>query len=399
MARKSNDSELRELWQGAAAAGDDGMRRLVERVVQQVLEAEMTAFVGADSYERTGERRGYRNGYKPRTLKTRVGELELMVPKDRDGQFQSELFERYGRSEKALVLAITQMYVEGVSTRKVRDITEALCGLEISKSQVSALAGKLDSEVEGWRGRPIEKKYPYLTIDARYEKIRRGGQVISQGVLLAVGVSTEGYREVLGVWLADSESEASWGEVFSDLSRRGLRGVQYVVSDDHRGMVRAIERHFQGVVWQRCQVHFVRNLLNHTGARDKAAVLAQVKTVTEAPTLTAARKAVGEAAEALGRRMPKAAELLDHCAEEILAVYQLPERHRKRMRSTNLLERVNQEIKRRTRVIRIFPNEQACVRLVSTLMIELNQEWMERIYLNMEDCPELVGATPAASAA
>ncbi len=399
MARKSNDSELREVWQGAAAAGDDGMRRLVERVVQQVLEAEMTAFVGADSYERTGERRGYRNGYKPRTLKTRVGELELMVPKDRDGQFQSELFERYGRSEKALVLAITQMYVEGVSTRKVRDITEALCGLEISKSQVSALAQKLDTEVEGWRERPIEKRYPYLMIDARYERIRRGGQVVSQGVLLAVGVSTEGYREVLGVWIADSESEASWGKVFSDLSRRGLRGVAYVVSDDHGGMVRAINRHFQGVLWQRCQVHFLRNLLNHTAARDKAAMLAQLKTVTEAPTLAAARKAVGEAAEALGPRTPKVAVLLENSAEEILAVYQLPERHRKRMRSTNMLERVNQEIKRRTRVIRIFPNEQACLRLVSTLMIELNQDWMERIYLSMEEYPEGAGLEPAQSAA
>lgn len=385
MARKSNDSELREVWQGAVAAGDDGMRRMVERVVQQVLEAEMTAFVGADSYERTGERRGYRNGYKPRTLKTRVGELELMVPKDRDGQFHTELFERYQRSEKALVLAITQMYVEGVSTRKVRDITEALCGLEISKSQVSALAQKLDGEVEQWRERPLEKSYPYVMIDARYEKVRRGGEVISQGVLLAVGVSAEGYREVLGVWVADSESEASWGEVFSDLSRRGLRDVRYVVSDDHQGMQRAIARHFQGVVWQRCQVHFVRNILNHTAARDKAMVLAQLKTITEAPTLTAARKALGEAVDALGRRNPRAAALLDQHGEEILAVYQLPDGQRKRMRSTNMLERVNQEIKRRTRVIRIFPNEQACVRLIGTLMMELNQEWMERLYLRMEE--------------
>ncbi len=385
MARKSNDSEVREAWQEAAAAGDDGMRRMVERVVQQVLEAEMTSFLAADSYERTGERRGYRNGYKPRTLKTRVGELELMVPKDRDGQFQSELFERYQRSEKALVLAITQMYVEGVSTRKVRDITEMLCGLEISKSQVSALAQKLDSEVEQWRERPIDKAFPYLMIDARYEKVRRGGEVIGQGVLLAVGVSQDGYREVLGVWVADSESEASWGEVFSALSRRGLRGVRYVVSDDHQGMLRAIERHFQGVAWQRCQVHFVRNILNHTAAREKAAVLAQVKTITEAPTLVAARKALGEAVETLGRRSPRVAALLDRHGEEILAAYQLPEAHRKRMRSTNMLERVNQEIKRRTRVIRIFPNEQACVRLVSTLMMELNQDWMERLYLRMEE--------------
>lgn len=399
MARKSNDSELRGVWQEAAAAGEDGMRRMVERVVQQVLEAEMTAFVGADSYEWTGERRGYRNGYKPRTLKTRVGELELMVPKDRDGQFQTELFECYQRSEKALVLAITQMYVEGVSTRKVRDITEALCGLEISKSQVSTLAVKLDDEIRQWRERSIEKTYPYLMIDARYEKVRRGGEVLSQGVLIVVGVSTEGLREVLGVWVADSESEASWSEVFSDLSRRGLRGVRYLVSDDHQGMRRAIDRHFQGVLWQRCQVHFVRNILNHTAARDKAMVLGTLRTITEAPTLLAARKALSEAIEALGRRAPKLAALLDSCAEEIRSVYQLPERHRKRMRSTNMLERVNQEIKRRTRVIRIFPNEQACVRLVSTLMIELNQEWMERIYLSMEENPETAAAEAAKSAA
>jgi putative transposase len=399
MARKSNDSELRDAWQQGAAAGDDGMRALVQRVVQQVLEAEMTSFLGAENYERTSERRGYRNGYKSRLLKTRVGELELLVPKDRDGQFQTELFERYQRSEKALVLAIMQMYVEGVSTRKVRDITEALCGLEIGKSQVSALAQKLDEEIRQWRERPIENSYPYLMIDARYEKVRRGGEVISQGVLIVVGISGEGMREVLGVWVADSESEASWGEVFSDLSRRGLRGVRYVVSDDHQGMRKAIDRHFQGVLWQRCQVHFVRNILNHTAAREKAFVLGLLKSITEAPTLIAARKALAEAVDSLGRRVPKAAALLDTCGEEILAVYQLPEAHRKRMRSTNMLERVNQEIKRRTRVIRIFPNEQACVRLVSTLMMELNQEWMERIYLNMEVSTDSAAAEPGKAAA
>ncbi len=393
MARKSKDSELRAVWQEAAASGDDGMRALVERVVQQVLEAEMASFLGAESYERTSERRGHRNGYKPRLLKTRVGELELLVPKDRDGQFQTELFERYQRSEKALLLAIMQMYVEGVSTRKVRDITEALCGLEIGKSQVSSLAMKLDEEIRQWRERPLEKSYPYLMIDARYEKVRRGGEVISQGVLIVVGISTEGYREVLGVWVADSESEASWGEVFSELSRRGLRGVRYLVSDDHQGMRKAIDRHFQGVLWQRCQVHFVRNVLNHTAARDKALVLAALKSITEASTLVAARKALAEAIEMLGRRAPKAAALLDEHGEEILAVYQLPERHRKRMRSTNMLERLNQEIKRRTRVIRIFPNEQSCLRLVCTLMIELNQEWMDRIYFTMQDSEETAAET------
>lgn len=399
MARKSKDSELRAVWQEAASAGDDGMRALVERVVQQVLEAEMSSYLQADSYERTGERRGYRNGYKPRLLKTRVGELELLVPKDREGQFQTELFERCQRSEKALLLAIMQMYVEGVSTRKVRDITEALCGLEIGKSQVSSLAMKLDEEIRQWRERPLEKSYPYLMIDARYEKVRRGGEVIGQGVLIVVGISAEGLREVLGVWIADSESEAIWGEVFSELSRRGLRGVRYLVSDDHQGMRKAIERHFQGVLWQRCQAHFVRNVLNHTAARDKALVLGALKSITGAPTLLAARKALEEAIDALPRRAPKAAALLDDHGEEILAVYQLPERHRKRMRSTNMLERLNQEIKRRTRVIRIFPNEQACLRLVSTLMIELNQEWMERVYFSMEEAGETAAAEAAKNAA
>lgn len=193
--------------------------------------------------------------------------------------------------------------------------------------------------------------------------------------------------------MADSESEASWGEVFSELSRRGLRGVRYLVSDDHQGMRKAIDRHFQGLLWQRCQVHFVRNVLNHTAARDKALVLAALKSITEASTLVAARKALAEAIEMLGRRAPKAAALLDEHGEEILAVYQLPERHRKRMRSTNMLERLNQEIKRRTRVIRIFPNEQSCLRLVCTLMIELNQEWMDRIYFTMQDSEETAAET------
>ena len=258
---------------------------------------------------------------------------------------------------------------------------------------------KLDEEVRQWRERALEKTYPYLMIDARYEKVRRGGKVISQGVLMVVGISAEGLREVPGAWVADAESAVNWGEVLSHLSRRGLRGVRYVVSDDHQGMRRAIDRHFQGVLWQRCQVHFVRNILNHTAAREKALVLGALRAMTEAPTLLGGRKTMSEGVEALGRRVPKAASLLDSYGEEILAVYQLAEQHRKRMRSTNMLERVNQEIKRRTRVIRIFPNEQACVRLVSTLMIELNQDWMERIYLSMEENTETAASEAAKSAA
>jgi putative transposase len=303
MARKGEGIGIVEGWQGGLG-GEDFLRGLVERVVQQVLEAEMTSFLGAGTYERNGERRGWRNGYKPRTLKTRVGGLELMVPKDRDGEFQTELFERYQRSEKALVLAILQMYVEGVSTRKVSAITEALCGLEVSKSQVSALTAKLDAEIAEWRSRPLTEEYPYLIFDARYEKVRRGGAVVSQGVLVVVGIDERGYREVLGCWVAESESEASWGAVFAELKQRGLSGVRYVVSDDHAGMVKAIGRHFQGAVWQRCQVHFVRNALSLCGVQQRPLVLRLMKTITESATREAAKAARSQRRLSSSRRRP-----------------------------------------------------------------------------------------------
>jgi transposase-like protein len=386
MARKGQGIEILTGWQGGIG-GEDFVRQLVERTVQQVLEAEMTSFLGAETYERNGERRGWRNGFKPRTLKTRVGELELMVPKDRDGQFQTELFERYQRSEKAFVAALLQMYVEGVSTRKVTEITEALCGLEVSKSQVSALTAKLDAEIGEWRTRPLSEAYPYLIFDARYEKVRRGGSVVSQGVLVAIGISKSGYREVLGCWVAESESEASWSAVFSELKKRGLSGVSYVVSDDHQGMVKAIERHFQGAVWQRCQVHFVRNALSLCGQQQRPQVLRLMKAVTEAATREAAQAALGVAVAELEKKAPKVARLLEESGEEILGVYALPDAHRKRMRTTNMLERQNQELKRRTRVVRVFPHEQSCLRLIAALLMETNQEWMGRMYLRMEEQP------------
>jgi len=392
LARK-DDKDLLAVWQGAQEEGDDGLRRLVERVVQQVLEAEIGQFLRAAPYERTAERRGYRNGYKPRLLKTRVGTLELVVPKDREGQFQTELFERYQRSEKALLLAIVQMYVEGVSTRKVRQITEALCGLEISKSQVSSLGKNLDEEIQAWNRRRLTQAYPYLVIDARYEKIRRRGEVITQGVLLVVGISQEGYREVLGVWLADSENETSWAEVFVELKERGLAGVRFVVSDDHRGLVKAIARYFQEVVWQRCQVHFVRNVLHAVSLKDRREVLELLKEITLARSPVRARQALEAAAHLLRAKYPRVAKLLEEQGEEILAVYQLPPAHRKRLRSTNLLERFSQEIKRRTRVVRIFPDEAACLRLVCALAMEANAEWMERLYLKMGETSVVEGVT------
>ena len=397
MARKRQGIGIVEGWQGLGE--EDFLRGLVERVVQQVLDAEMTSFLGAGAYERNAERRGWRNGFKPRVLKTRVGKLELLVPKDREGQFQTELFERYQRSEKALVLSMLEMYISGVSTRKVSAITETLCGLEVSRSQVSALAEKLDLELSAWRSRGLEKAYPYLVIDARYERVRRAGAVVSQGVLVVVGISQEGYREVLGAWMADSETETSWGQVFAELKQRGLRGVRYVVSDDHQGLVRAVRRHFQGAMWQRCQVHFLRNALSLCAARDKALVVGLLKNVTEAETREAALAAIGQVAAELEKRAPKVARLLEEHGEEILAVYALPASHRKKMRTTNLLERQNQELKRRTRVVRVFPHEQSCLRLVTALLMETNQEWMEQLYLDIGEGRTAVSQQAMASAA
>jgi len=383
MTHRKQDIELIEILQASCADGDDPLRALLTHTIQRVLEEEIAAFLKAGTYERTDKRKGYRNGYKPRTLKTRVGRIELMVPKDREGRFQTELFEKYQRNEKALTLAIMEMYVQGVSTRKVKKITEELCGLDISRSQVSNLAKGLDEEIAIWRARPLKKNYLYLVVDARYEDIRSGLHVTSQGVLLVVGISDDGYRELLGVWNADSENEQSWSQVFRELKKRGLKGIEYIVSDDHSGLVKAAKCQFQGVVWQRCQTHFIRNVLSLVSKKDRKKIASYLKEITGSSNLESARKRIRETVNVLETSYPKVAEFLDTYGEEILGVYALPDTHRKRMRSTNMLERYNQEIKRRTRVVRIFPNEQSCIRLVSALAIETNEEWMERRYLDM----------------
>lgn len=390
------DSTLVKVIQASSGNGNDPILALLRHTIQEVLEEELTGFLNAEPYIRTEGRRGYRNGYKPRILKTRVGRLDLMVPKDREGRFQTELFEKYQRSEKALLLAIAEMYVQGVSTRKVKKITEELCGLEISKSQVSALAKGLDSEIDRWRQRPLVKRYPYLVVDALYEKVRHAGSVVSRGVLTVTGIDDEGYREVLGIWCADTESESSWSMVFRELKERGLADVAYIVSDNHRGLVEAIHRHFQGVVWQRCQVHFIRNVLGMVQKRDRAKVLALLREITGASCLESAQNRLRETVDALAETHPKVAEMLDLHGEEMLAVYALPEHHLKRMRTTNMVERLNEEFRRRTRVIRVFPNEAACIRMIAVLALETNEEWMERKYLQMNAVEMTVYGTPVA---
>ncbi len=366
------------------------LREIVERVVQQLLEAEMTEHIGAAPYERSVTRSGHRNGYKPRTLRTRVGTLNLLVPQDREGTFSTRLFSRYQRNEKALVLALMEMYVEGVSTRKVKEVTEELCGSTFSKSLVSSLAGSLDSELQAWRNRRLEADaYPYLFVDARYEKVRVDGRVVSQGVLLVSGVRDDGFREILAVEVADTESEATYQELFRSLKSRGLSGVELVVSDDHKGLKAAIDRHFQGTSWQRCQVHYARNLLGMVGHARRKELAEGLRGVFAAPSAQVALRLACELAAHWRQSHPRVAEHLEEHIEECLSCLAFPESHRRRIRTTNSLERLNQEIKRRSRVVRIFPNRASCLRLVSALAIEQSEEWLTgRRYLDMQELEE-----------
>ena len=367
------------------------LREVVERVLQEILEAEMTDHVGAAPYERTQRRTGQRNGYKPRSLRTRVGTLNLLVPQDREGTFSTRLFSRYQRNEKALVLALMEMYVEGVSTRKVKEVTEELCGTSFSKSLISSLAGSLDSELEAWRSRRLEAtSYPYLFVDARYEKVRVDGRVVSQGVLLVSGVRDDGLREILAVEVVDTESEATYQEMFRSLKGRGLSGVELVVSDDHGGLKAAIARHFQGAAYQMCQVHYARNLLGMVGHARRKELSEGLRGVFAATSREVALHLASELAARWRPSHPRVAEHLEEHIEECLTCLTFPESHRRRIRTTNGLERLNQEIKRRTRVVRIFPNREACLRLVSALAVEQSEEWLTgRRYLEMEELREL----------
>jgi putative transposase len=367
------------------------LKEIVERVLQELFEAEMTEHIGAAPYERTHKRTGQRNGYKPRALRTRVGTLNLLVPQDREGTFSTRLFARYQRNEKALVLALMEMYVEGVSTRKVKDITEELCGTSFSKSLISQLAGSLDSELEAWRTRALKAaSYPYLFVDARYEKVRVDRRVVSQGVLIVSGVRDDGMREILTVEVADTESEATYHDLFRSLKSRGLKGVELVVSDDHEGLKAAVSRNFQGASHQRCQVHYMRNLLGMVGHAKRKELASDLRAIFAASERD---QAIGIATSVAkkwrGKGIEKVADHLEEHIEECLSCLAFPESHRRRIRTTNGLERLNQEIKRRSRVVRIFPNRESCLRLVTALAVEQSEEWITgRRYLDMQELKE-----------
>lgn len=365
----------------------DWLPELVEWLVQELLELEFSEFLGAEPYERNEDRQGYRNGYRQRELFTRIGRLTLRVPRDREGKFSTRLFERYQRSEKALVLALQESYLQGVSTRKVKKITEKLCGVEFSKDQVSRMARELDETLEGWRTRPLEKNYPYLVVDASYEYVREDGHVASEGVLTVKGIDHKGYREILSVLVAPTEEEATWSAVFSDLVDRGLdpREVTYVVSDEHKGLKKALRRYFPKAIWQRCQTHYQRNAGSKVTKRARQEVHRRLRDILDAPDLELAQSSASRMILDYQNRFPDLASWLEETIHETLAIFLLPREHRKRLRTTNGLERYHQEVNRRTDVVRIFPNRASCLRLVSALAMEQSEDWLTgHRYLSMD---------------
>lgn len=374
MTRKQNTQLFTEV-QSVLSDDPNFLRDLLSQCLQRLLEEEFKAAIGAEKYERSDERSGYRNGSYSRTLKTRVGKIELQVCRDREGVFQTELFRRYQRSEKALVGTMVEMYLKGISTRKVTKVVEELCGTSISKSQISELTKDLDETLTAWRNRTLEKPFPYLMVDARYEKIRTHPGVVSKAVMIVIGICDEGFRHVLAVETGNSENEVGWGEVFANLKKRGLHGLRYVVSDQHRGLVNALSRHFQGVHWQRCQVHFMRNFMKKLNWKEMEPHLTALKDIFAASSYEEARRRTTQFVETLEATHPEVAEWLDENIEFCLSVYQLPESHRRRMKSTNMIERLNKELKRRSRVIGIFPNDAACLRVLGSICLETSEEW------------------------
>ena len=345
----------------------------------------MTTVLGAAKGERSPVRLGYRSGSYERALVTRVGRIELRVPQDRDGRFSTALFERYQRSEKALVSALTEMYVQGVSTRKVKKITEELCGYRFSASTISNIVKRLDDQLQAFARRRLEEPFPYLILDARYEKVRQNGVIVPQAVLIALGIDWEGRRQVLAVELANRESHSSWKDFLWALKERGLCGVEFVVSDDHAGLKKAITGVVTEAAWQRCYVHFLRNALDHMPRKRDDDCLQELRWLYDRRDIGEARRDLAAWLQRWQGKYAKLTDWVEDNIEETFAFYRLPRQHHKHLKSTNMLERYNQEIKRRTHIVRVFPNTESCLRLIRALAVETHEDWLEaNRYINMK---------------
>jgi len=370
------------LLEQLATEGFDFLPELIRIVINTAMHAERQKHLGAGPYQRSSQRQGHANGYKPKTVATRLGKITLAVPQVREGDFYPQALEKGQRSERTLTLTLAEMYVQGVSTRKVAAITEQLCGCEISSSQVSRAAAQMDPVLEAWRTRPLSI-CPYLYLDARYEKVRQDGQIRDAVVLIAIGVGTDGKRRILGVSVSLSEQEVHWRAFLQSLVARGLHGVQLIISDAHSGLKAARKAVFGGVPWQRCQFHLQQNASAFVPRRElKAEVAADIRTIFNAPNRTEADATLAKTVQKYAQTASRLATWLENNIPEGLTVFAFPAPHRRLLRTTNGLERVNKEVRRRTRVVGIFPNEAACLRLVSAILMEISDEWeADRAYL------------------
>ena len=383
---KQQDKLIEDVLEVLTSNGSEGIRPVLESLLNEAMKAERSEFLKAAPYERTSERIGHANGFKDKTILTRVGPARLKVPQVRGLNFYPQSLERGSRSERALKLAIAEMYVMGVSTRKVTEITEALCGTEVSSSQVSRISKILDEELEKFRNRPLGE-YPYVILDARYEKVRYEGMVRDLAVLIAVGINTQGKPEVIGVSVSISEAEVHWKKFLNSLSERGLSGVLLITSDDHTGLRTARTAVFPSIPWQRCQFHLAQNAQSYAPHRSMKEEIGQAmrdifncRSLSEAQAMK--RKVISEFEE----RASDFTEWLSDNVDEGFTAFSFPRSHQRKIRTSNWLERANKEIKRRTRVATLFPNVASCLRLVTAILTEMNEEWLAgNIYVNMND--------------
>ena len=384
MTHKSDCTLPTEILEQIAEQGLDVLPELIRIILNTAMQAERQQYLGVQPYERSSTRRDHANGYKPKTMATRVGEIIFDVPQVRKGDFYPSALEKGIRSERALKLALAEMYVQGVSTRKVAAITERLCGIEVSSTQVSQAAASLDEQLQEWRERPLGR-CPYLFLDAHYEKVRQSGQVSDAAVLKAIAVNSEGKREILGVSVSLSEHEVHWRAFLTDLVSRGLTGVQLITSDAHAGLTAARKAVFGGVPWQRCQFHLQQNAQAYVPRiRMRKQVVEDIKSVFNAPNLAEAERLLSQLVDRYSNSAPKLAAWAEENIPEGLTVFRFPSQHRRRIRTANGVERLNKEIRRRSRVATLFPNEASCLRLVTAVVMEISEEWQtNRIYLRL----------------
>lgn len=364
-----------DLTEELLASGLDGLPELMRIIINSAMQSEREKYLRAEEYERTDQRQGYANGYKPKTVKTRLGEITFSIPQVRESGFYPSALEKGLRSERALTLSLAEMYVQGISTRKVKAITEKLCGVSVSAMQVSRAAAQLDAVLQEWRERPLGE-IKYLFLDARYEKVREAGQLRDAAVLLATGIDSDGFRQVLGISVSLSEHEQHWKAFLKGLKDRGLRGVQLITSDAHEGLGAARRAVFGSIPWQRCHFHLQQNAVTYVPRQAmRVEVAADIRSIFNAPDRKAAEQFLQAAIQKYAISVPKLSAWMEENLAEGFTVFDFPVEHRRYIRTTNSLERINKEIRRRTRVVGVFPNEASCLRLISALLMEISEEW------------------------